>query len=157
MRNRILEIVVLLIDYFRENQDHFMNIEDLSSSLKARGYTENEISSAYTWLVERYDAAPDKHFSEFPTMPTSNRVLTDSERRQLSLEAHGMLIKLLSLSLVDNEQFEAILERATMVTSLPVTIEQLKLIASSVIFRDTEEIDRITMLDMGDDPASYLN
>ena len=90
-------------------------------------------------------------------MPVSNRVLTDGERRQLSPEAHGMLLKLLSLSLIDNEQFETILERSTMVTNLPVTIEQLKLIASSVIFRDTEEIDRITMLDMGDDPASYLN
>jgi uncharacterized protein Smg (DUF494 family) len=157
MRNRILEIVVLLIDYFREHQDHFMNVEDLSTTLKARGYTDSEISSAYSWLLERYDDAPERYFSDIPDFPISSRVLSEAERHVLSPEAHGFLLKLLHLAIIDNEQFETILERAGVVASLPITLEQAKMVASSVIFRDLDGIDRISMFDTGSDPSSIIN
>ena len=157
MRNRILEIVVLLIDYFREHQDHFMNVEDLSTTLKARGYTDSEISSAYSWLLERYDDAPERYFSDIPEFPTSNRVLSESERYIVSPEAHGFLLKLLNLAVIDNEQFETILERAGVVASLPLTLDQAKMIVSSVIFRDLEGIDRISMFDAESDFLSIIN
>ena len=157
MRNRILEIVVLLIDYFREHQDHFMNVEDLSTTLKARGYTDSEISSAYSWLLERYDDTPERYFSDIPEFPTSNRVLSESERHVVSSEAHGFLLKLLNLAVIDNEQFETIIERAGVVASLPLTLDQAKMIASSVIFRELDSIDSISLFDTESDPSSIIN
>ena len=157
MRNRILEIVVLLIDYFREHQDHFMNVEDLSTTLKARGYTDSEISSAYSWLLERYDDSPERYFSDIPDFPASNRVLSESERHVVSAEAHGFLLKLLNLAVIDNEQFETIIERAGVVASLPITLDQAKMIASSVIFRELDGIDRISLFDTEGDTSSIIN
>ncbi len=157
MINRILEIVVLLIDYFRDNQDHFLNIDDFSTSLKAKGYTDSEITSAYSWLLERYENSPEKYFSEFPEMPIANRVLTDLERQQLSTSAQGFLFKLLSLSLIDNEQFETIVERANMVSNFPVELDQIKLLASSVLFRDIDDIDAISIFDPEFGSSNLIN
>lgn len=157
MENRILEIVVLLIDYFRDNPDYYFNIDDLSSNLKARGYTDTEISSAYSWLMERYDHAPEKNFSDFPKVTSPGRILTDIERRTLTIEAQGFMHKLLSFSLIDNEQFELIIDRASLVASGPIDIEHIKLIASSVIFRDVDELDNMTMVEPKDSPSSFLN
>ena len=157
MENRILEIVVLLIDYFRDNPDYYFNIDDLSSNLKARGYTDTEISSAYSWLMERYDHTPEKSFSNFPAITSPGRILTDIERRILTIEAQGFMHKLLSFSLIDNEQFELIIDRSSLVASGPIDIEHIKLIASSVIFQDVDQLDNLTLVDKQDGPTSLLN
>ncbi|MDF1545349.1 MAG: DUF494 family protein [bacterium] len=157
MTNRILEIVVLLIDYFRENQDHFSNIDDLSSNLKARGYTDSEISSAYSWLMDRYENAPEKHFSNFPDLSGSHRVFSEEERFQLTIESQGFLHKLLGLGLIDNEQFEAILERATMVSGSPLDLDQVKMVASTLIFRDIDELERFVSAEAIEENSQYYN
>ena len=48
-------------------------------------------------------------------------------------EAQGFLLKLVNLSLVDHEQFEGIMERVSVFGSKSVSLEQIKLIASSVV------------------------
>jgi len=157
MENRILEIVVLLIDYFQDNPDYYFNIDDISSNLKARGYTDTEISSAYSWLMERYDHSPEKSFSDFPAVTSPGRILTDLERRTLTIEAQGFMHKLLSFSLIDNEQFELIIDRSSLVSSGPIDIEHIKLIASSVVFQDVDQLDNVTLVDPEDSPSSFLN
>ena len=44
-----------------------------------------------------------------------------------------------------------------MVASLPLTLDQAKMIVSSVIFRDLEGIDRISMFDAESDFLSIIN
>ena len=111
MRNRILEIVVFLIDFMQGNKGNLAGSEDLSTVLEAEGYSQDEISSAYSWLLQRFDNAPEQYFSEIPVMNASTRVLTPIERFQLSHEAQGFLLKLVNLSLIDHEQLEGIMER----------------------------------------------
>ena len=157
MSNRILEIVVLLIDYFRESQDHFSNMDDLSVSLKARGYTDSEISSAYSWLMERYENSPESYFSSFPDLNGSQRVFSEEERFQLSIDAQGLLHKLLSLGLIDNEQFESVLERAAMISNMPLDLDQVKMVASTLIFRDIDELERFASADPVEENSHYYN
>jgi uncharacterized protein Smg (DUF494 family) len=156
MRSRILEIVILMVDYIQEKQGQFFNAEELSSALKTMGYTDFEISSAYSWLVERFDNSPEEYFSNFPKMRVSNRVLTDYERRQLTPEAHSYLLRLLNMSLVDQEQFEAILERASLFAVQPVTLDQMKLIVSSVLFRDVDDLEHY-LGDESEGPSTFVN
>ena len=157
MRRKILEIVVILIDYIKEDKVPFANLHVISDDLKAQGYTDNEISSAYSWLMDRYDNAPEQYFSEIPSISSSNRILSDREKQILSPDAYGFLIKLRNFSLIDNEQFEMIIDKINLLSLIPVNTEQVKMIASSVIFREVDEIERITMPEKSDDPPSFIN
>ncbi len=151
MRDRILEIVVFLMDYMRDSRDPGPETEDFSSTLKHMGYSENEISSAYFWLMNRFDDTPEQLFAEFPDHYHANRILTTSERVRLTTEAHGFLVKLLNLSLIDSEQMENILERIAVFGADPVNVEQVKIIASTVVFR---EFDDFGTLDLEDPDSS---
>ena len=93
MRNRILEIVVYLMDHIQEHRGQIIDIEDLSANLRGLGYTENEISSAYSWLVDRFEASGDNFFSSFPEEHCSTRILTDYERYMFTPDAYGFLLK----------------------------------------------------------------
>ena len=156
MRDRILEIVVLMVDYIQEKRGQLFSSEELSSTLKTLGYSDLEISSAYMWLVERFDDTPEQHFANFGRTQGSNRVLTDLESSVLSAEAHGYILKLLGLSLIDQAQFESVLERAALFAIQPVELDQIKLIVSALLFRDAEDIDRFTR-DDSNNTSIFIN
>jgi uncharacterized protein Smg (DUF494 family) len=157
MRNRILEIVVFLIDFMQGNKGQLSGTEDLSSVLEAEGYSEDEISTAYSWLLQRFDNAPEQYFSEIPDMNSSTRVLTPTERLQLTSDAQGFLMKLVNLSLVDHEALEAILERVSVFGSRSVSLDQIKLIASSVVLTDVDEVDDLALADGNSDRSLHIN
>ena len=51
MRNKILEIVIFLMDYMRDNYDDDAVSDEASNALKDLGYSEFEIDSAYDWFL----------------------------------------------------------------------------------------------------------
>lgn len=157
MRNRVLEIVVVLIDFMQGDGAAMVSSEEVSTALEAEGYSEDEISSAYSWLLQRFDHAPEEYFSRFPETGTSIRVLTQGERTQLSPEAHGFLLKLVHLSLIDAEQLEMLLERITVFGPRAVDLDQLKLIASSVILEDLGDLDLFDLTDRTDLQSHRVN
>jgi uncharacterized protein Smg (DUF494 family) len=157
MRNRIFEIVVFLIDYMQGDANRLAESDDLWATLEARGYSDDEISSAYSWLLKRFEAAPRHYYSEFPSIQSSRRILSPSERGQFTTEAYGFLIKLHDLSVMDNEQFEAIVDRVAAVGPMPATLEQIKMIVSSVVFSDLDEYDALALFDSDGDFSSFTN
>jgi Smg protein len=157
MGNRVLEIVVYLMDHMRENQGMLPSIDDLSPDLRSMGYSDTEISSAYTWVMERYDSSHETYYSNFPTEHSSNRVLTIWERSQLTTEAYGFLVHLLNLGVIDDEHLESILERATMFGQRVVTTEEIKMITSGVLFRDFGDAGEPSLFDPQIDPSLRIN
>ena len=153
MVSKVLEIVVFLIDYMQGNSGRLPNTDELSETLETHGYSEDEIASAYTWLLQRMEQAPERYFTDFPSSTKSVRILTPSERLALTQEAYGFLVKLYENELLDQEQFEIILERATVFGPRAVTLDQVKLLASSAIMSDLADHDNIMMFD-GSGPAS---
>ncbi len=134
MRNRILEIVVFLMDYLQHGTGENFLPDEVSNTLEQMGYSDTEINSAYTWMLGRLNDTPETYFSKFSKEPFSHRILTSTERQQISADAYGFLLKLRNFSLLDDEQFEASIERAVQLGSYPVTESQMKLLVSSVIF-----------------------
>jgi len=134
MRNRILEIVVFLMDYLQHGNGGNFRPDDISNTLEQMGYSDNEINSAYKWMLDRLNDTPETYFSKFPKEPFSHRILTSTERQQISADAYGFLLKLRNFSLVDDEQFEASIERAVQLGNYPVSESQMKLLVSSVLF-----------------------
>ena len=157
MRNRILEIVVFLMDFMRQHQGHQSSGEDLSSALKNMGYSEHEITMAYSWFLEKFDDTPEQYFSSFPSTHHSNRILTSSERSRISSDAYGCLIKLLNMALINDEQFEFILERAAIFESETIALDQIKLIASSIVFEDIDDFDSLPLFDVKSDQSRMVN
>ena len=139
------------------NKGRLSSSEDLSSVLEAEGYSQDEISTAYSWLLQRFDNAPEQYYSDVPPMNSSSRIMTPTERMQLTPEAQGFVLKLINLSLVDHEQFESILERVAVFGSKSVGLEQIELIASSVILADFDEFDDVSLTEVSVEHSLHIN
>lgn len=157
MRNRILEIVVYLMDHIQEHRGQIIDIEDLSANLRGLGYTENEISSAYSWLVDRFESSGDNFFSSFPEVHCSTRILTEYERYMFTPDAYGFLLKLQNQNLIDDEQFETVLERGALFNPKPLAEEQVKLIVSSVVFNEIGDYENTPQFDLNPENIHNIN
>jgi len=152
--NRVLEIVFYLVDHIQERHGRLTDLGDISLDLQGLGYSDDEIASAYSWILEHLQASSEHLYSAFPAGTGSTRILTDLERFQFAPEAHSFLVRLRSMCIIDDEQLEAILERVTAIGQDPITLDQIKLIASSVAFDESGELESDSLFD--DEPDSTL-
>jgi uncharacterized protein Smg (DUF494 family) len=157
MSSRVLEVVVYLMDQLRETQGILPNIEFLSVELINQGYTETEISVAYSWVLDRYEIFNERSHDQFPSEHFSSRVLTQYERMQYSSEAYGYLLKLLNLQVIDDQQFESILDRASVFGPSSVSLDQIKVVTSAVLFNEVLDEEDQVQLDVRLDPTINLN
>jgi uncharacterized protein Smg (DUF494 family) len=141
MRNRVLEIVVMLMDSVQENDTWISDIDDMSSTLRSMGYTDQEISSAFGWLAERFHHAGDRFFVNFSRVQSTNRILSQHERLRWTPDAYGFLLKLFNYGLITNEQAEMIIEQALVYTPREVNVERVKRIAAALMFADLDMLD----------------
>ncbi len=157
MDSRVLEIVFFLMDSFEESDDQWASVSEFSSELKNLGYTEEEISTAYTWVLEHLGTSGDNLYSAFSNRSGGNRILTDSERARLSTEAHGFLLKLFNLGMLNHEQFENILDRVESFGTRMITGEQVRLIASAVMSSELGDLERGMLDDSEMDLTGQIN
>lgn len=141
MQDRILEIVVYLMNQLAEEQGSLNSIDDMSDDLRSMGFTDKEISSAYSWLLNHFEDYPESfEFRDKNKKRNSFRVLSDIERKIISPEGYGYLIQLKKLGLLTTEQFEMILDRCALFTTDPVSVGEIKMFASAAMF-DTGSTD----------------
>lgn len=141
MQDRILEIVVYLMNQLSEEQGSLNSIDDMSDDLRSMGFTDKEISSAYSWLLNHFEDYPESfEFRDNNKKRKSFRVLSDIERKIISAEGYGYLLQLRQLGLLTTEQFEMILDRCALFTTDPVSSDEVKMFASATMF-DTASTD----------------
>lgn len=143
-----LDVVVMLATEML----NCMNVKELEvSKIKQRGYTEGEISTGISWLLDKISLNTGTPVPPVPA-PRSIRVLDQVERELLSGEAQGYLIQLHQLSVLSQAEFEEILDRV-MLTELPAAgLKEVKMIAASVLFGydDARNNGSRLMLNAGD-------
>ncbi len=125
----------------REHSERQPAPDDISLELKDMGYSDNEINTAYSWFLEQFNSSIEEYYRDFPETVNSIRILTEEERLQLSSESYGFLLKLLNNRIVNSEQFEAILERILLLTGETIDVDRMKIIVSSVLFKEIEQGD----------------
>jgi len=132
--DRILEIVFYLVQYVRSHDGTLARLDDISRSLKNLGFTESEISSAYGWFLEEVQSRSEKFVfsSDIGTMPP--RVFSELEKQQIVTEAQGYLIQLYHMGLLNEDEFEQVVERALMMSPDKIDLEAMKMLASTVLF-----------------------
>ncbi|MCX6639741.1 MAG: DUF494 family protein [bacterium] len=139
MYHRIMEILVLLMDEFGSQNWKPDQMDQLSDHLIQRGYTEQEINTAFYWLYHRFgwenNAPLQKLFVDLPA-ETSCRLLNSLEQRYVSPEAYGYLLQLRHLRLLSARELEEVIERAQILEFQRANVEDMKAIVQSLLFED---------------------
>ncbi|MFQ5824643.1 MAG: DUF494 family protein [bacterium] len=135
MNERVVEILILIMSEIKRNSKSGKKLELLSKDLVQRGYTENEISSAFSWLLDRLKSESEELIpNQGPTLKCSFRHLHEIERSIISTEAYGYIIQLKELNIIDEMEVEQILERAMMLGTSQVSVGDIKSIVASMLF-----------------------
>jgi uncharacterized protein Smg (DUF494 family) len=130
MQERVVEIILFLVNELRSNKR--LNEVDVSS-LTRDGYTQSEISSAFSWLFERLSIG--KSFTDVTrSASTSFRMLNDTEKMVLGSEAYGYLIQCRQLELLSNGDIETIIERIMMAGFAAVGLPEMKSFVAGYLF-----------------------
>ncbi len=139
MQEKIVEIIVFLIHEMRH--DKRLGEIDLSI-LSEHGYTDNEISTAFSWLFDKINLGENLLSEEKIFSDHSHRILHDSERGVITPDAHGYLIQLRELGLLDDMEVELAIDRIMMAGFGSVGVPEMKTIAASIMF-DYDDSDRV--------------
>jgi len=132
--DRILEIVFYLVQHVRSHNGSLARLEDISRSLRNLGFTDSEISSAYGWFLEEVQSRSERFLFATDRVERLPRVFSDIEKQQFAVSAQGYLIQLYQMGLVDEEEFEQVIERGMMMAPEYVDLAAIKMLASSVLF-----------------------
>ena len=135
MNERVVEILVYIMAEIRGQKSHANKLESISRDLLQRGYSQHEISFAFSWLFERYqDEAEEVARHTGPTLRGSFRVLHEAEKMIISREAYGYLLQLKQLNLLNDLEIEHIIERAMMAGADRITEADVKVMVASLWF-----------------------
>jgi uncharacterized protein Smg (DUF494 family) len=152
---RILEIITLLLGEMRERKEL---AEVDTRKLAEKGYSEMEISTAFSWLFDKL--ALSMMQVEFVQETPKNfvkgreqfRPFHEFERNLLSKDAQGYLLQLRELGLLSDQEMETIIDRAWFFGAQNVGLETLHELAAQVIFdfNDASRSGSRMMLNIGD-------
>jgi len=135
MNERVVEILVYIMNEMQGEQAAPNHMEIISRDLMQRGYTENEISSAFSWLYERQQNENEELVRHTgPTLSGTFRVLHDLERLVISPAGYGYLLQLKHLGILDDAEIEQVIERAMMVGATRLPEEAIKSLVASTLF-----------------------
>lgn len=136
MYERVIEIILFLVSEMRSDKQ--LSEVDVSV-LTRKGYTQSEISTAFSWLFDRITVGEVIVSSE-NSVGTSHRVLHEVEKMVVSREAHGYLLQCHQLGIIDNQDIEAIIEKVMTAGFSSIGTEEIKTFIAGILF-DIEDPD----------------
>jgi uncharacterized protein Smg (DUF494 family) len=140
MQEKIVEIILHLITGIR---DHKNVEESVIKKLVDKGYTQTEISAAFSWIYDKIQ------FGESILADTnqkaashSYRVFHEAEKMVFTPEARGYLIQCYELGLIDEWDIEFIIDRSTFSGFSKIGLDEIKSFVASAVF-NYDDSDRI--------------
>ena len=138
MNERVVEILIYLMHEIRQKRGSIELMDGISKDLIGKGYTENEINAAFSWLFERFKSDNEDILVNEEADVNSYRMLSDIERLVVSSEAFGYLIQLRQLRLIEQSEMEQIIERAMMLGVGSIGIEEIKTVVAALFFNSDD-------------------
>jgi uncharacterized protein Smg (DUF494 family) len=142
MYQRIMELLVLLMDEYGGPSLPPDQMDTISQDLIRRGFTEQEINTAFFWLHQRLGRVGEVSGLKARVLQepadTSFRILNAFERRCFSTEAFGFMLHLLSVKLITLRDLELIIERVLMLDLAPAHLDDAKMLVQSVLFEEAQ-------------------
>jgi uncharacterized protein Smg (DUF494 family) len=130
MRENIVDIIAYLMAELHSN--HAIN-EKTVATLSNQGYSQTEISTAFSWLADR---ASMKEFTSVSKDGGrySFRILHDFEKMFVSSDVFGYLLLLQQLGILANDQLEEVIERCIATGQQPIELSDVKEIIAALLF-----------------------
>ncbi len=144
MSERVLEIVAYIVNAMQSSLDDalFGHIENLSQVLIEQGYTENEINSAFSWLIEKMPSEADANVdSESSFSDYADRSWHSFDKPTLSPAGNHTPIQLRELDIIGDEEIEQILTQTLKNGRQGISIAEIKALVSSLVFTTDPLID----------------
>ena len=150
MTERVVEILIYIMTEIRRNHDVSKKLDMLSQNLIKKGYTESEISSAFTWLLDKIEHEAEEMLpAESSSLKHSFRHLHEIERSVIAPEAHGYIIQLRELGIIDEFDLEQILERILMLGPSQVGVTDVKHLISSLLSNSDDFVNGVLLVNDG--------
>lgn len=136
-------LVYLYETYYRP--DACPDSPALMKKLSAVGFEEKEISEALGWLTDLTEANSvlATGTALAPAVPAGFRVYASRERDVLGTVSIGFLHFLESANVLDASQREVVVDRALAASSVPISLDKLKVIVLMVLWSQGKEPDSI--------------
>ncbi|MEX0602348.1 MAG: DUF494 family protein [Bacteroidota bacterium] len=130
MYERVVEIILFLVSELKTSKQ----LSDVDVSLLSRnGYTQSEISTAFSWLFDRMSVG--QHLlGESAANTSSHRVLHELEKMVINPEAHGYLLQWHELGLLSNGDMETLIERIMAAGFSTVGVDEMKSFIAGMLF-----------------------
>lgn len=138
MSERVMEIVSYIVAAMESNVPETIQhqFETLSQKLIDEGYTETEIDSAITWLVDKMPPAMESE--SLVATPSHGQLQQNSwynfDKPTLTSAAFNFLIQLKELDIIGDNEIEQIVTQAVMYGKKSISISEIKAIVDSLIF-----------------------
>jgi uncharacterized protein Smg (DUF494 family) len=130
MHERIVEILMFLVSELKSNKQ----LNDIDVSFLTRsGYTQSEISTAFSWLFERMSVGQPVATTG-ARAESSFRYLNDAEKMVISPEAFGYLLQCRQLGLLNNADVELIVDRIMAAGFSSIGVPEMKSFVAGILF-----------------------
>jgi uncharacterized protein Smg (DUF494 family) len=131
MNEKVVEILIHIMSAMQgKNSPQDIDLTDLQK----RGYSPSEINAAVTWLYEHIQAPGGRMGRPAEGGRGSRRVFHEAERSVLGTAAQGYLIQLAELSLLDEKDMEAVIDRAMMLGYERLSVNEVRDVVTAVLF-----------------------
>lgn len=141
MNERVMEIVFYIVDAMQSNVNEtiFGRFEKLSEKLIEQGYTENEINSAITWLVEKIPE--NENHVEQPSLRQPDRPWFNFEKPTFTPAAYNFLIQLKELDIIGDSEIEQMIAHAFIKGKKGISISEIKALVANLIFNQDDAMN----------------
>lgn len=126
MRNNLVDLIVLLARRVRLGEP----LNEIKDENLAK-YNKSEISAAFSWIMQKYSG---KTAAGNTGSDNHHRVLHYAERMLISPEAHGYLLELVSIGILDQASMEGIIEKVMFHSTERIGLEKIKIMVQEHLF-----------------------
>ncbi len=134
MNKRLLEIIAFAMKEIKENSIENIDLQFITEVLLERGFSEEEISAAMSWLVNHGETIDRIIRKQQEGMPRPVwRMLNETERQAISPEAYSYLFHLREMELLNDDDMETIIERAVNIKLPSLDVEDMQDLIAIVV------------------------
>ena len=126
---RLMDLVVLVAELSQKSNK---SLKDMDKELVHLGYSSEEIEQAMFWFSSQWSPVGSSENARSGRPAT--RVLSPWEAMCLDAEAHGYLLRLQNLGIVDEDRFENIMSRILPFGGDQFDVSDVKALAGALIF-----------------------
>jgi len=134
MKENVLEVLLYLFDnYLAEGGDYVTSQEALTAELNQAGFTQTDITNAFSWLEELSSICEQQVENNSGGHKGSMRYLLPAERNRLGREAYGLMLTLENAGILDPLSREMVLERVMALEVEELDLDQFKWVVLMVL------------------------